>query len=139
LWKINQDGFVAAYEPKPEIVLAGEKQQIEYVSQNTFAVSTLNDRALRKLVETADAHQINLYLANSPAFEDLFANTAYQTYYQSMQAYLQEVAIHSTNTHYISSVKTFTADKMQNPDHLIVSGAEEYTHWLIGVISQISR
>jgi hypothetical protein len=139
MWNMNQDGFVPAEEPKPEIVLAGETQQIDFVSQNSFYVSYLNDQAMRDLAEAADTFHFNLYLANAPVFADLYANAIYQAYYQSIRTYLQEVADQSTYVHYISSVRTFPAEQMQNPDHLIVSGAEEYTKWLVVEILLTSR
>lgn len=138
-WDIGPDGFVPAQEPKPEIVLAGEKQQIDFVSQNKFQVSPLNEQALREIVEVADTYNFNLYLANSPVFADLFDNADYQAYYQSMQAYLQDLTNQSNYVQYISSVMTFPAEKMQNPDHLIVSAAEEYTQWLVREILQAGK
>ena len=131
LWTIGSDGFVPALEPKPEVVVAGEQQQLDFVSQNNFHVSTLNDQALQATIDVAEKHNINLYLANAPVFADLFAHPAYQAYYQPMQVYLQEIADQSSNINYISSVKTFPAEQMQNPDHLIMSGAEDYTRWLV--------
>ena len=139
MWTMNQDGFVPAEEPKPEIVLAGEIQQIDFVTQNTFRVSYLNDQALREMTKLADTYQFNLYIANAPVFSDLYANVDYQAYFNSERPYLQEVADQSTYAHYISAVKTFPAEQMQNPDHLIVSGAEEYTRWLVEEILQIDK
>ena len=139
MWEIGDDGFVPALEPKPDIVLAGEQQQINFVSENNFQVSRLNDQALREMAGLADRYDFKLYLANSPVFEGLFANSDYQDYFQSVQSYLQEVANQSANVHHISSVMTFPAEQMQNPDHLIVSGADEFTRWLVGEILQIGR
>jgi hypothetical protein len=138
-WEMGPDGFVPAYEPKPEIVLAGEMQQIEFTAQNAFKVSYLNDQALLELVEVADEYAMNIYVLNSPVFEDLNSHPEYQSYYLAMENYLQYVASLGTDFHYIISVKTFPASKMQNPDHLIVSGAEEYTYWIINEILQVKQ
>ena len=139
MWEITEDGFVPALEPKPEIVLAGEQQQINFASENVFYVSYVNDQALREMTGLADRYDFKLYLANSPVFEDLFTNTAYQDYFQSLQSYLQDVANQSTNVQHIASTLTFPAEQMQNPDHLIVSGAEEFTQWLVEEILKTGK
>ena len=138
-WTMTENGFVPAFEPKPEIVLAGEQQQVDFVAENSFTVSVINNQALQEMVELADRYDFNLYLANSPVFEGLYADSDYQSYNFSLQSYLQDVANQSTNIQHIASVKTFPAEQMQNPDHLIVSGAEEYTRWLVGEILKTGR
>jgi hypothetical protein len=138
-WEMMGDGFVPAFESKPETVLAGEQQQIDFVTKNSFSVSFLNNQALWKMAKLAETNDFNLYLANSPAFEGLYANPDYQEYFHSLQYYLQDVANQSANVRYIPSVKTFPVEQMQNPDHLIVSGAEEYTQWLVEEIRQIGQ
>lgn len=139
MWAMTENGFVPASEPKPEIVYAGEQQQVDFVSENPFTVSFINNQALQEMAELAERYDFNLYLANSPVFEDLYTNSDYQEYNQSLQSYLQDVANQSTSVFHIASVKTFPADQMQNPDHLIVSGAEEYTRWLVGEILRTGR
>jgi hypothetical protein len=139
IWAMTENGFVPAFQPKPEIVLAGEQQQLDFVSENPFTVSFINNQALQEMAELAERYDFNLYLANSPVFEDLYTNSDYQEYNQSLQSYLQDVANQSTNVQHIASVKTFPAEQMQNPDHLIVSGAEEYTRWLVGEILKTGR
>jgi hypothetical protein len=137
MWINEPDGFVPAIEPKPLIVEDGEKQMVDFVNQNTFSVSQINDQALRKMLEVADLNDIKLVIANAPIYEGLFSNASYQGYFQSLQSYLQGAAAKYDHTQYVSSVKTFPADQMQTPDHLIVPGAEEYTHWLIGEILKL--
>lgn len=138
-WAMDKDGFVPAYESKPEVVKAGEQQQIQFATENVFKVSYLNDESLRKMMRLAEENQINLYLANAPAFEGLYSNPAYQAYFQDLQTYLAGIANESGNGYHIPAVMTFPVDQMQNPDHLIVSGAEEFTHWLIEEIQKISE
>lgn len=136
MWEIDPDGFVPAYEPKPDIVLAGEQQHIDFVTHNNFHVSPLNDRAMQELVKWADGLHFSLYLADAPTYEGLFTNSAYSDYYQDMREYLQGIADVSNNVIYINDVKTFPIDVMQNPDHLIVSAADEFTQWLVGEIKE---
>jgi hypothetical protein len=139
IWEMTKDGFVPAFEPKPDIVLAGEQQQINFASENTFQVSNMNDKALRKMVELAEMYNFNLFLANAPVYTGLYNNPEYQEYNQNVQSYLQSVADESDKVQHIESVKTFPVEQMQNPDHLIVSGAEEFTQWLVQEIQQAGR
>jgi len=136
-WEMSEDGFVPAYEPKPEVVIAGEQQQLEFVSQNQFQVSELNDHAIRKLEELAGTYQFSLILVNAPVYVGLYSHPEYQAYYQALHSYLQSVADQSSHTHHVAGISTFPAEQMQNPDHLILTGAEEYSHWLVEQINQI--
>jgi hypothetical protein len=103
--EMTQEGFVPAYEAKPEVVLGGEQQQIEFTQENKFSVSYLNDESIRKLSSLAEENQINLYLANAPVFEDLNSNPDYQAYFQDLQAYLEDLAEERSKVKHISSVK----------------------------------
>jgi hypothetical protein len=136
-WEMSEDGFVSAHEPKPEVVIAGEQQQLEFVSQNQFQVSELNDKAIHMLAELADTHQFSLILVNAPVYVGLYSHPEYQAYYQALHSYLQGVADQSNHTHHVAGVRTFPTEQMQNPDHLILTGAEEYSHWLVEQLSQI--
>jgi hypothetical protein len=63
-WKMTESGFVPAYEAKPDIVLAGEQQQIEFATENKFSVSSIYDQALQEIVDLADKYDFQVYLAN---------------------------------------------------------------------------
>jgi hypothetical protein len=139
MWTITENGFVPALEPKPDTVLAGEQQLKNFVVENSFTISSINDQALNKIVELADRNGFYLYIANAPVYEGLYASVDFQNYNQSLQSHLQNIADQSDNTYHIPSIKTFPIEQMQNPDHLIVSGAEEYTEWLIKQIQQFEK
>jgi hypothetical protein len=136
-WHIEADGFLVAREPHPEVVFNGAIDHIQFASQNSFRISTLNDVAMQKLVELADSYRFNVYLVNSPVFEGLYIDPNYQAYLSDVQAKLAEFDSDSQFVFHIDEVRTFPADLMQNPDHLILPGAEIYTNWLIEQIRQI--
>jgi hypothetical protein len=92
-----------------------------------------------KLISLADENQVNSIPGECTSLEDLNSNPDYQAYFQDLQAYLEDLAEERSKVKHISSVKTFPADQMQNPDHLIIQGAEEFTHWLVQEIQKISE
>ena len=134
MWRLEPDGFLPAWEAKPDNVRTSAAEHVSFVSENVFSISYVNDNAMQEIVELADRLGFTVYLANSPVYEGLYADPAYQAYFAGVFDKLAEFAGDSPNVHYLTAVRTFPAELMQNPDHLIVDGAEQYTLWLIGEI-----
>ncbi len=134
-WQLDQAGFLPAYESRPESVELDAHRHIEFVSQNAFDLSEINQVAMERILALADRHGFQVYLAMNPLYEGLYADENYQNYMKDVQAHLEAFAAHSQHVHFIPTVKTFPADQMQNADHLVLSGAQEYTRWLIGEIA----
>jgi len=72
-----------------------------------------------------------------PQYEGLNADPNFQRYLNSVMDELSEFSHASDRIQFISEVKTFPADQMQNTDHLIDSSAREYTNWLIDQIQSL--
>ena len=133
-WRLEADGFLPATEPHPEVVQQGALDHARFAAENVFQISTLNDVAMQELIEIANAYQIEVYLVNSPVYEGLYAEPAYQSYLSGVQEKLAEFASDSLYVYHIAPVRAFPEELMQNPDHLILAGAEQYTDWLIDQI-----
>ncbi len=138
-WQLDQAGFLPAYESRQESVELDTKRHIEFVSQNASSFSEINRAALERIFALADRHGFQVYLAMSPVYEGLYADEAYQAYLGDVQAQLASFAAQSQYVHFIPAVKTFPAGQMQNADHLVLSGAQEYTRWLIGEINWLEK
>ncbi len=138
-WRLEPDGFLVATEPHPDVVIAGAQDQIKFASENVFSISPTNDMAMQKIGVLADSYGFHVYLVNSPVYQGLYDDPAYQTYLAGVQQKLEEFDSDSSYVFHISSVNTFPAEMMQNPDHLILTGAVEYTHWLIDQIENFRR
>ena len=95
--------------------------------------------AMQEIGVLADSYGFDIYLVNSPVYQGLYDNPAYQSYLSGVQQKLAEFASDSSYVYHIPAVRTFPAELMQTPDHLILTGAEEYTHWLIEQISLLRR
>jgi hypothetical protein len=130
-WQLETSGYFPAFEPMPEFVEVDASDHIEFVSENIFNLSDLNQRAMAKIKALADEYSINVYFALGPQYEGLNTNQNFQSYLNSVIEELSEFASLSDHVSFISEIKTFPADQMQNSDHLIDSGAREYTNWLV--------
>jgi hypothetical protein len=138
-WRLEPDGFLVATEPHVDVVLAGAQDQIKFAAENFFSISPTNDMAMQEIGVIADSYGFEVYLVNSPVYQGLNDDPAYQTYLAGVQQKLAEFASDSAYVFHISAVRTFPAESMQNPDHLILTGAVEYTHWLIEQIDDLHR
>ncbi|MBN2148174.1 MAG: hypothetical protein JW726_12345 [Anaerolineales bacterium] len=130
-WSLTEDGYLPADPAMPDIVVNGAESHIQFVMENSFSVSEVNQKALRAIIDLAEEYQFDVILVNSPVYEGLYANADFQVYLANMMVWQQRIATKSERIQVISNVRTFPADQMQNPDHLITSGAVAYTDWLL--------
>ena len=138
-WRLEPDGFLVATEPHPDVVVAGAQDQIKFASENVFSISPTNDMAMQEIGVLADSYGFQVYLVNSPVYQGLYEDAAYQNYLSGVQQKLAEFDSDSSYVFHIPQVRAFPAELMQNPDHLILTGAVEYTHWLIEQITSLRR
>jgi hypothetical protein len=138
-WHLDPYGFLPEEEAHPDTVERDAQNHIQFVTQNDFFLSYNNKVAMDKMVDLAEKHGINIYIANSPQYEGLFEDENYQRYFNKVRSMLIGYAEQSERVYYISEVKVFPAIKMQNADHLITSSANEYTNWLIDNVLNIRR
>jgi hypothetical protein len=136
-WQLEPDGYLPAFEPKPEVVIADANNHINFVSENNFNISDLNQRAMTQILRLVNEYGINVYIALGPQYEGLSADENFRDYLNSVKEQLSEFASQSESVDFISDVKTFPAEQMQNSDHLIDSSAREFTEWLVEQIKMI--
>jgi hypothetical protein len=138
-WRLEPDGFLVATEPQVDVVVAGGQDLSQFAAENAFSISPTNDMAMQEIGVLADSYGFEVYLVNSPVYQGLYDNAAYQIYLAGVQQKLAEFAADSSYVFHIPEIRTFPAELMQNPDHLILTGAVEYTHWLIEQIASFRR
>lgn len=131
-YSLNENGFMGATESNSGEVEKDTQGHINEVKEMTFSFSNTNQKAIDAIVELAEKHDINVYLANSPLYEKLYQNPEFKTYYDRVQ---QELAKLSDRTNHkiqrvMTKPMTFKKEEMENADHLIVSAAESYTKQL---------
>jgi hypothetical protein len=130
-YRLDEDGYFPAQDPAPARVILGAEDQINFTRENGFFISYTNQMLLEDLIRMAENYQMDIYLMNSPIYEGLYHAPAFEAYTRNMHTALENIAQTSPYFHYIPEMKTFTAEQMQNPDHLITAGAEIYTRWLV--------
>ena len=136
-WQLNPNGYFPAQQPAPDIVVADAQNKLVFVREKPFKLSDLNQRALSEIQRLAEEHGIKVYLVLGPQYEGLRGEQDFREYLDSVREQLNSYASQSEFVNFISEIKTFPANQMQNFDHLIDSGAREYTNWLIEHIKQL--
>jgi hypothetical protein len=130
-WHMEEDGFLMDEQARPETATQDGKDHMQFVRESEPVVSEVNQASLRALRDIADAHQIPIYIVNSPLYEDLYADEQFRVYLEQIHAQIEAAIGQSEYMHLLTEVKTFPASQLQTADHLVVSGALAYTDWLV--------
>ena len=135
-YAITKDGFFPAYEAKPETVVLGDLDLTRFMEENAFELSQHNEWALQQMIRLAEEHDFHIYIVTGPGYAGLHEEPAFQAYHGQLQDRLFEISLQTSRLHVVREIMSFTAEQMQNPDHLIVPGAEQYTRWLVEKVSE---
>jgi len=130
-WLIDEYGFLSGEQAQPENAIQDGQDHMQFVRENEPVLSSINQQALERLVEIADAYQLPIYLMNSPLYDGLSADDEFQAYLGELTHQIDSVVGESQSVHLIPEIKTFPAAQMQTADHLTLPGAQVYTEWLI--------
>jgi hypothetical protein len=130
-WRMDEFGFLSGEQAQPEIAIQDGQDHMQFVRKNEPSVSSINQQALERLVEIADAYQLPIYLVNSPLYEGLSADDGFQAYLPELHGQIDSIVGESQFVHLIPEIKTFPATQLQTADHLTFPGAQIYTKWLI--------
>ncbi len=125
---LGPDGFMKEDTAEPRRVVQDAQVHLQFVRGNGSVMSEWNRAALKRMVDLADRYQFDLYIANSPVYDSLYADSAFQAYFARVQAAITEIVAASDRVHYIlNPPMTFPAAEMQSVDHVIYDGALKYT------------
>jgi hypothetical protein len=109
--------------PSPDNVLKNADEHLAEVAHNSFYISSNNRAAMAQLRQLVDRYQFEVYLVNSPLYEGLLEDEAFQHYYADMQAQMRLYADQSEFIHFLELTAVFPADQMENVDpHHAISG-----------------
>jgi hypothetical protein len=106
-----------------------------FAAENEFTLSNINQRALNEIVGLANRYGINVYLANSPLYEDMLKDGQFREYYAAVEDWLRESAERSAHIHFLAGTVTFGMDQMDRVDHVTHSTALSFTHSLAARIA----
>lgn len=136
---INAQGYMASDKADPTTVERDARNQINFVNANAFQVSSANQAAIDRIIELAEQYSFDVYFGNSPMYEVLYEDPAFQQYLTRVQDWLRETTSRSTRTHYLPSVSTFPATEMENADHIIDTAARQFTETLCSDVRAVGN
>jgi len=125
---IQPDGFMVLPEASSRVEddARFHLKQIEKIAPE---ISLPNRLGLQAIADLADHHQFNVYLANSPMYDGLWHHAGFRSYFNVIQGKLKQVADNHPRLHllHFDSDLRFSANQMENVDHVIFSAAKIYT------------
>ena len=99
-------------------------------------ISNHNLIAIDYLIETAEKYNINVYLVNSPLHDELWKESGFVKYYNTLADSLSNIFDQSTNIHYLNNPPLlFEMKYLESTDHVTDEGAAIFTEYLISTIS----
>ena len=126
------DGFTTASSPNPSAVKKDIESHSTGLLTDEFALSPTNDKAIDMLIQLADEHQIEVFIANSPLHEDLAELESFELYFRNIASLMSDIDDRSPNIHYVlQDTPTFDSTMMENVDHITFEGATVFTSKLI--------
>ena len=136
--KLNPDGFMPESTATPARVVSDAAAHKAFVRENGPVMSDDNRRALEWMAQTARNSNCDLFVANGPLYDSLYADSAFQVYFARLRTAIADIAAGNDHFHYIlSTPMLFPKEKMQSADHLAIAAAREYTTRLAEVIDSV--
>ncbi len=139
-YTLQEDGFMVVSNSNSGEVEVDTKRHLKSVKEKQFNLSYPNQKSLEAIIQLAEKYDFDVYLTNSPIYEELYRDKDFQAYYSQVQQKLAEFSARSDKLHYIMrEPMTFTKQEMDNADHLIESSAKVYTQRLVSEIKKIQN
>ena len=138
-FQLAANGFMRISKSAPENVNKDAQEHLKFVINRKFKLSKINQLSLEKLMKLAEIYSFDIYIADSPIYQELYQDKEFQAYYNQVQQMLHQFANRSNRIHYVSQIPvTFSKTEMQNADHVIYSAAKSYTNNLVLGINQMN-
>lgn len=134
-FSLQPDGFMVWQQPNPEYVEFQRAMHASFAKKHTFEISEHNQMALDSIKANAEKHNFNVFVMNSPVYDELYHDADFQRYYAQMQTALRTYANSSPNIQFLDDTITFPKEKMENADHVIYSSARTYTQQITNILS----
>ena len=135
---MGDDGYTSIASPNPSIVEQDIESHRTRILNTEFKISEANLWAINELVEMANSHDMNIFVANSPVHEDLVGLDNFSSYFANVRELLRDMDSRSPNIRYIlQDLPTFDSGVMENADHLTHDGAQTFTSQIIIDIEKV--
>jgi hypothetical protein len=136
---LEADGYMRESKPNYQDVQRELKEHMEFVHTRIHPVSQINVLALEWIRGLAEANKMEVFIANGPVYQDLFADSGFQIFYAKLRAAILDISARGKMHLLLDPPKTFPIEVMQSVDHLISTAAEEYTIQIIEGIKAIEN
>lgn len=125
---IQSNGFMPLLEASSGIE-GDARLHLRQIKKIAPEISSFNRAGLQAIADLADRYQFNVYLVNSPMYEGLWYHADFRSYFNVIQDKLQQVAGNYPRLHllHFDSDLRFSAEQMENVDHVIFPAAQIYT------------
>ena len=127
------DGFSPRTNQSDKRVISDVASHRYRLKSKTFKMSSLNEAALQRLLETTQRAGIELVIANSPISKLLAEEASYQAFRQEMDTWFTAtLAPYPHARHlYFDEPMAFETHLMRNADHTTLAAAQTYTRALV--------
>ncbi|MFO0948661.1 MAG: hypothetical protein U1D30_22505, partial [Planctomycetota bacterium] len=95
-WRASVDarGFMSCEDYLPARIESERQAHLEFV-RRSYELSSDNRRALERIVELAEKHQFDVYLANSPILNDLSKDLVFSQFFRRTHQDIERIVGHS--------------------------------------------
>lgn len=131
--QMTGDGFMPMYTSHPDSVRNDASNHIAALT-GVFHVSERNTKAFNELLEITQKHGINLYVIQSPLFDELNYAPEYQNYMRDYEWVISSLSWSYANVYISTNVCTFPAEQLESVEHVVGDAAEVYTDFVIAQI-----
>ncbi|MCF8381631.1 MAG: hypothetical protein K9H49_18805 [Bacteroidales bacterium] len=117
-------------------IIADAQWHREFTIDRKPYISPHNILAINYLHEIAKKTDINIYIANSPVYDDLMADSTFNSFYTELAMIISNELSGYQNIHYINNPPLlFEMKYLQSADHLTDEGATIFTNHLLKEIT----
>lgn len=136
--RIDASGFLHEDKAAPKEVEGDIEIHEKYIQRGKPEFDDSNLRALEATLKLANDNGIPVVFCNAPLSEDLYKEEAFQKFYAQVTDKIRPIVEKNPMNHYLFAAPvTFPKTELQNVDHLIESGAEQYTDAIITEIKKL--
>lgn len=132
---MRDDGFMPWKKAYPRSVRRDGKGHLNFVRKKPFEMSVDSKRGLEALADLAEEHAIDVHVVRSPAYEVMARDARWKTYNKALSESLARWADASAHLHFHDELFTYSAQVMENADHLVTGAAIDYTRKIAKLIT----
>lgn len=135
---LDDRGFMRVDEANPKRVQRDHAQHVAQLATVTeaSALSDVNRRALFRLRELAETHDLDVTIVPAPIYDELARMPALQERIRWVHGALRKTVGGSHNIRVVTEpAPTFREDEMENVDHVVGAAAVRYTQWLAATLT----